>query len=458
MAPDKFNDNNPSTSNTRGHGDGASDTNAQDQILLKALQEFLVPLVQTVVEPTGTKAVDFKGPEAMNLITALKKFVSTIVGGTVRVEETPRKIQIEKYATRNHNAGDIISSLSRTPRNQYAIRNEMFREKLMNELQEHVSNKMPIRLLLIEPHAFYLQISLIERGAIYAHLADIVKALPVPFNSTYHSQHIMDNELIESTIKSYARYAILSHKWLRGTPGEITYDHWNKGLLDPESAGYQKLAGFCSTAWKDYGITLAWMDTVCINKDSSSELDESIRSMYAWYERADICIVYLSETQTIPQIMDDTWFTRGWTLQELLAPKALKFYSMKWTRLAQDWPNDKTNLEILYFVEYATKITPFELKHDTSNFRVSMSRGMQWAASRKVTREEDMAYALMGIFNVSISIAYGEGADRAFLRLLEEIIKTAPSGALDLFNWAGESNRRTFNTSLLPSSPKYYIS
>ncbi|KAF9473346.1 hypothetical protein BDN70DRAFT_817383, partial [Pholiota conissans] len=291
---------------------------------------------------------------------------------------------------------------------------------------------MPIRLLLIEPHDSYLQISLIERGAIYAHLANIVKGLSIPVNSI-SSQHITDDKFIESTIKSHAKYAILSHKWLRGTPGEITYDHWNKGLLDSESDGYQKLAGFCRSAWNDHGITLAWMDTICINKDSGSELDESIRSMYAWYERAEICIVYLSETKMIMDIEDDTWFTRGWTLQELLAPKAFKFYNCEWIQLAQG-PNDKENSDILGIIQRKTTISHMELMNITI---IPFSRRMEWAARRKVTREEDMAYSLMGIFNVSISIAYGEGADRAFRRLLEGIMKTAPSGAMDLFNWAG---------------------
>ncbi|KAF9472408.1 hypothetical protein BDN70DRAFT_970958, partial [Pholiota conissans] len=261
-----------------------------------------------------------------------------------------------------------------------------------------------------------------------------------------------DKELVESIIVSHTKYAILSHKWLRGTPGEITYNHWIKGSLDPESAGYRKLVSFCKTAWKDYGITLAWMDTICINKDSSSELDESIRSMYAWYERAEICIIYLSETQTITDIQHDTWFTRGWTLQELLAPKTFKFYSYEWIQLAQG-PNDRENSVILSFIQQTTTISYVELRNITV---IPFSRRMQWAAFREVTREEDMAYALMGIFNVCISIAYGEGADRAFLRLLEEIIKTAPSGAMDLFNWAGKSNSSKFNTSLLPSSPKNY--
>ncbi|KAF9473352.1 hypothetical protein BDN70DRAFT_765077, partial [Pholiota conissans] len=184
-------------------------------------------------------------------------------------------------------------------------------------------------------------------------------------------------------------------------------------------AGYDKLASFCSTAWRDYGITLAWMDTICINKDSSSELDESIRSMYAWYERAYVCIVYLAETIHAWEIPQDSWFTRGWTLQEFIAPHRLKFYGSNWKCLTDHWDNDKEYFLILRLIEERTNISYAEL---VSVATVPMSRRMQWAASREVTREEDMAYSLMGIFNVSISIAYGEGAHRAFLRLLEEIM------------------------------------
>ncbi|KAF9479682.1 hypothetical protein BDN70DRAFT_806676, partial [Pholiota conissans] len=224
-------------------------------------------------------------------------------------------------------------------------------------------------------------------------------------------------------ILKHAKYAILSHKWLPGKPGEITYKHWNKKLFERNTAGYDKLANFCRVAWKDYGITLAWMDTVCINKDSSSELDESIRSMYAWYERATVCIIYLSETATISEMPHDSWFTRGWTLQELLAPKYLRFYNRYWTKLRVEGyqPNDKQSFTIMEKIRQATTITETELR---SISQTPFSRRMQWAASRKVTREEDMAYSLMGIFGVSISTAYGEGADRAFRRLLEEIMRS----------------------------------
>ncbi|KAF9480768.1 hypothetical protein BDN70DRAFT_594922 [Pholiota conissans] len=455
MAPKRFEQGNPSTRSNMGD-DTDRDANTQDQILLKALQEFIVPLVQTVVDPTGAKAMDFTGAEAINLITALKNFVSSVAGRTVHVEDAPRRIQIQKNEEENADTTtELITrfdkdlSLSRIPPG-VALFDTGFYKKLLNGLRQHVSNKMPIRLLLIEPRDSYLQISLIDRGGIYAHLENVIRRAPIERNGDTSYQ--TDEEFIESTIQSYAKYAILSHTWLRGTPGEITYDLWTKGPLDLKSAGYKKLAGLCRTVWKEYGLTLAWMDTICINKDSSSELDESIRSMYAWYERAGICIAYLSETHTTTHIPDDTWFTRGWTLQELIAPKKLKFYSAEWNRLAQDHNDDKKDPVILGFIKQATTLSSEEL---TGKQDVSLSRRMQWATSREVTREEDMAYSLMGIFNVSISIAYGEGGSRAFLRLLEEIMKSC-SGSMDLFNWAGSAFGNG-TTGLLPPSPKYYL-
>ncbi|KAF9474809.1 hypothetical protein BDN70DRAFT_841763 [Pholiota conissans] len=458
MAPGDS-DNNPVLSDAGDCSD--IDRNAQDQILLTALQELLVPLVQTVVEKKVV--MDFKGPEAMNLITALKKFVSNIVGDALHAQKAHRNIQIEKNHIQNDDAAETTNitqfedvynqqmTISNAPPTPIETKDGILHKMLLIGLQEHVSNKMPIRLLLIEPHESYLQISLIDRGEIYAHLEHSVKGKNHAHREIRYTLDTTE-EYIERLVKSYAKYAILSHTWLRGTPGEITYSQWNKGVLDPKTAGYDKLASFCRTAWNDYGITLAWMDTVCINKDSSSELDESIRSMYAWYERANICIVYLSETTTVSEIPNDSWFTRGWTLQELLAPKFIKFYSSAWTQLDRTGYNDRFYLQTS--IEQATTISFKEIE-DTDS--APFSRRMQWAASRKVTREEDMAYSLMGIFGVSISIAYGEGADRSFYRLLEEIMRSHPHSMLDLFNWASDCLQVHHHTSLLPSTPQQYI-
>ncbi|KAF9483349.1 hypothetical protein BDN70DRAFT_778243, partial [Pholiota conissans] len=125
-------------------------------------------------------------------------------------------------------------------------------------------------------------------------------------------------------------YAILSHTWLQSS-SEVTYNNWKNGDdLDLSHEGYRKLVNFCRIAEAEYDVTFGWMDTVCIDKSSSSELDESIRSMYKWYEHAEICITYLADTSSINDMATDRWFTRGWTLQELIAPKRLNFYSRDW--------------------------------------------------------------------------------------------------------------------------------
>ncbi|KAF9482051.1 hypothetical protein BDN70DRAFT_802216, partial [Pholiota conissans] len=239
----------------------------------------------------------------------------------------------------------------------------------------------------------------------------------------------------DNLVKNVAAYAILSHTWLRSNPGEITYSDWINQRFNFNDSGYQKLTKFCQTAFADHDISLGWMDTICINKDSSSELDESIRSMYKWYQSSKICVVYLAEALKIPEIHQDPWFIRGWTLQELLAPKVAKFYNRNWVKFEADSRNDKpywsrnslkkfTKVDsptIMDQIQHATTISKNELL-DISY--MPFSRRMELAAKRKVTREEDMAYSLMGIFNVSIAIAYGEGSVRAFLRLLEAVLNS----------------------------------
>ncbi|KAF9472110.1 hypothetical protein BDN70DRAFT_819130, partial [Pholiota conissans] len=228
------------------------------------------------------------------------------------------------------------------------------------------------------------------------------------------------------------RYAILSHTWLREAPGEITYSDWHDQNFDESNPGYQKLTNFCKLAWLKHGLTLGWMDTICINKESSAELDESIRSMFKWYQGSHICIAYLAETQNVLDIHRDTWFTRGWTLQELIAPEVVKFCNQDWDYFNPDIKSTDTKVDfgqvfypsiipdIIREISKATSIT--EAEFDSDFFELPLSRRMELAASREVTREEDTAYSLMGIFDVSIATAYGEGGKRAFFRLLEAIL------------------------------------
>ncbi|KAF8182560.1 hypothetical protein BJ912DRAFT_881843, partial [Pholiota molesta] len=346
-------------------------------------------------------------------------------------------------------------------------RKSSFIDKALNALREHVFNTMPIRLLCFKPVRSKFQITLIERGEIFAHIAstlvhgidfirvseeiaDKERALRIQvthrkqFYSTDATQTTNANAIdsgseeaeqmvLEHLIHKHAGYAILSHTWLRGNSREVTYGDWIRSEFDPQQPGYRKLVNFCRTAWKDYGVAFGWMDTVCINKESSAELDESIRSMYKWYSKADVCITYLAETAALSDMPKDTWFTRGWTLQELIAPSHIKFYNTEWDKLVESLESDKYNLIITDKIEEATTITARELKQDM--FNIPISRRMQIAAKRQVTREEDSAYSLMGIFDVSIATAYGEGGERAFSRLLQAVLDSTSKGIADIFNW-----------------------
>ncbi|KAF8196472.1 hypothetical protein BJ912DRAFT_111768 [Pholiota molesta] len=332
-------------------------------------------------------------------------------------------------------------------------------------LRHRVFNKMPIRLLFFKPHDTTLQITLLERSEIYALLAPRLQS---EFNEDTFVSEIetgikpwmteaeAELEAIEGCVSKYTRYAILSHTWIREAPGEVTYADWRRGGLDSTHPGHRKLVQFCQTSWAEHGVHLGWMDTVCINKESSAELDESIRSMYKWYRDASVCMTYLAETASLPDMHLDPWFTRGWTLQELLAPNCMRFYGVDWKRLVGASPySDALDSQIQEQIELATTITEYELLNIHAT---SISRRMQLAAKREVTREEDTAYSLMGIFDISISIAYGEGAERAFFRLIKELLSSYRD-VFDMFNWASDlpSPQWTSISSLLPSSPQRYL-
>jgi hypothetical protein len=169
------------------------------------------------------------------------------------------------------------------------------------------------------------------------------------------------------------------------------------------------------------------VDTCCIDKANAIELAEAINSMFRWYRDATKCYVYLSDVSKLPSnsansnepwesaVRKSKWFTRGWTLQELIAPTSVEFFSKE-----KELLGNKTSLE-----RQICEVTgvPSKALRGGSLSDFSVSERMTWAATRETTRKEDMAYSLLGIFDVNMSLIYGEGKEKAFKRLREEIEK-----------------------------------
>lgn len=188
-------------------------------------------------------------------------------------------------------------------------------------------------------------------------------------------------------------------------------------------AGYHKVVYACRQAIED-GYQYIWIDTCCIDKSSSAELSEAINSMYDWYTQAGICYAYLEDV-LLDNFSSSRWFTRGWTLQELLAPAHVTFFGKGWTRLGgkSDLANE---ISIATEIDWETLIYPGWLR------KKSIAQRMCWASKRETTRLEDEAYCLFGIFGVKMPLLYGEGGN-AFVRLQEEILKL--SAEQSLFAW-----------------------
>jgi hypothetical protein len=225
-------------------------------------------------------------------------------------------------------------------------------------------------------------------------------------------------------------YAILSHTW--GEDEVIFQDM--QAEVPKDNPRFSKIVKSCELAKQD-GYEYIWIDTCCIDKSSSAELSEAINAMYLWYSKATICYTYLSDVD--PRDSEDLelvsssfrksrWFTRGWTLQELIAPKRMVFLSKDWNKLGNKH-------DFLRLLSYITDIDHQVLQNVRPLSNISVARKMSWAAKRTTTRVEDRAYSLLGIFDVNMPLLYGEGL-KSFTRLQEEIIKKTDDESLFAHN------------------------
>ncbi|KAH6718620.1 hypothetical protein BKA61DRAFT_641030, partial [Leptodontidium sp. MPI-SDFR-AT-0119] len=225
-------------------------------------------------------------------------------------------------------------------------------------------------------------------------------------------------------------YAILSHTW--GDDGqEFTFEDLAKGTGELKP-GYRKIR-FCGDQAARDGLRYFWVDTCCIDKSDAAELQSAINSMFLWYKNAARCYVYLPDVllseddmlQNSPDLSAETafrssrWFTRGWTLQELVAPSSVEFFSTGYQRIG-----DKKSLERL--IHEVTGI-PVEVFRGYESARYSVEDKLSWVTKRQTKHEEDMVYSLLGIFGVFLPLNYGEGRHNALRRLRDEVERCFPS-------------------------------
>jgi hypothetical protein len=213
-------------------------------------------------------------------------------------------------------------------------------------------------------------------------------------------------------------YAILSHTWQHGQ--EVTFDDLMNGTGESKS-GYEKIQ-FCAEQARRDKLHHIWVDTCCINKKEHIELQDAINSMFRWYQDSSQCYIYLSDVSTSdglseaswePAFRASRWFTRGWTLQELLAPRETKFYSREGNYLGDRKTLERQIHEITGIAVSALRGMPL------TSF--SVEERLSWSKGRKTTRKEDKVYSLLGMFGVYMLPNYGETAEYAFKRFFREI-------------------------------------
>jgi tetratricopeptide (TPR) repeat protein len=224
-------------------------------------------------------------------------------------------------------------------------------------------------------------------------------------------------------------YAILSHRW---SDSEILIEDISNGTYKEKKEGYRKLR-FCANQAAQDELQYFWVDTCCIDKWNLSELSKAINSMFQWYKNATRCYVFLSDvsvstaTERVQRsdweasFRNSVWFTRGWTLQELIAPVSVDFFSCEGHPIG-----DKASLD--QPIHEITGIPLAALRNCPLNQFTTFERE-RWAKSRKTTEEEDIVYCLLGILGVSMPTAYGEGQESARSRLQAELegASNAPS-------------------------------
>ena len=241
------------------------------------------------------------------------------------------------------------------------------------------------------------------------------------------------------------KYAVLSHRW-GASSDEISFVDIEESRDYSHKKAFTKFKGFCDLA-SHLGCRYGWIDTCCINKGDSLEMSEAINSMYRWYQGSSICIIHLEDVPTKP-LLESVWFDRGWTLQELIAPKEANFYD-------RDWRLIGLKTELLQALSTKTGIPEGVLDHTMQPSACSVAQRMSWAAKRETIRVEDRAYSLLGIFDVSMPQIYGE-REAAFVRLQRAITQQSKDETIFAWPMSDKDGDQTY-TGLFAQSPSDFL-
>ncbi|KAI0543841.1 heterokaryon incompatibility protein-domain-containing protein [Xylaria curta] len=275
-------------------------------------------------------------------------------------------------------------------------------------------------------------------------------------------------QLIEVSEEFAPKYAILSHTWGRE---EVTFQdiqafgRWQRSQSQTVSiiqakTGFAKIQKAAALA-AEHGFDFIWVDTCCIDKTSSAELSEAINSMFRWYKKASICYAYMEDVENGSHdnkagsfrllYQHSRWFTRGWTLQELIAPEDVMFYGKDWCYLGSKAYDEHVRISLANITGINVRV----LEAIVPPSEMSIAARMKWASRRKTTRPEDAAYCLMGLFDVNMPLLYGEGT-KAFIRLQEEILKGSHDHSIFIWSVPDDDTNGALS-GLLAESPQYFI-
>ncbi|KAG6332696.1 hypothetical protein ID866_6393 [Astraeus odoratus] len=306
--------------------------------------------------------------------------------------------------------------------------------QLINNLVQDTLCSIPPRLIQTHNGLLLTQDEMIvqfQASAQYQTLVTLVKNVN-DWNSTINHMN--------ATVVNYFQYVTLSHRW--GSHEPLLQDILHNGSIYdmPSTNGLIKLQNFCHIA-AHHSYSWAWSDTCCIDKTNSVELQKAIASMFLWYQQSALTVVYLADIPSSPfpvTLSGSVWFTRGWTLQELLAPHTVLVYTQEWSIYGDSTAkNHKKDVHIINQLAQAAGIPPQYL----SNFHAGMDNArsrLQLAVGRNTTVLEDIAYSLFGIFNLHLPVLYGEGKGKALGRLLQEIL--SQSHDMSILLWVGEQS------------------